>query len=47
MLALPPTGVLADGQYHTLDEIPERVYDRSERLVDTAEADVVAVLTAA
>ncbi|MCC6394768.1 MAG: hypothetical protein IT167_29510 [Bryobacterales bacterium] len=46
MVALPPTGYLAYGRYHSVDEIPDRVYDRSERLVDTADADIVAVLTA-
>ena len=46
MVALPPSGSLAHGEYHTLEEIPERVYDRSERLVDTADGDIVAVLTA-
>jgi hypothetical protein len=45
MVALPPTGTLAFGEYEDLDEIPERVFDRSEHLVDTSDGDIVAVLT--
>ena len=45
MVVTPDTGVLAEGQYQHLDEIPKRVYDRSRRSVDTAEAEIVAVLT--
>ena len=46
MVALPPSGHLAYRGYHTLEEIPERIYDRSERWVDTADGEIVAVLTA-
>lgn len=46
MIALPPTGTLAHGEYHSLEEIPDQVYDRFERPVDTATGDIVAVLTA-
>jgi hypothetical protein len=45
MVALPPTGTLAYREYDDLDEIPDRVFNRSEQLVDTADGDIVAVLT--
>jgi hypothetical protein len=46
MVALPPAGVLAYGQYHSLDDIPDRINNRFEQPVETADGDIVAVLTA-
>ena len=45
MIASPSTGVLAAGEYRDLDEIPERIYDRSH-YINTDGAEIVAVLKA-
>ena len=40
-----PSGVLAEGQYEHLRQVPERVADRFHQYFDTAESDIVPVLT--
>jgi hypothetical protein len=41
-----PSGVLADGEFDDPRKIPERLPDRFNRHFETAESDIVAVLTA-
>ena len=41
-----PSGSLADGKYESPRQIPGRLADRFEQYFDTAESDVVPVLTA-
>lgn len=45
MVATPDTGVLAEGEFEELDDIPERLSDRWNHSFNTADADIVAVLT--
>jgi hypothetical protein len=40
---LTPSGVMADGEYENIQEIPPTLPDRFERYFDTAESDVVPV----
>jgi len=41
-----PSGVLADGEFEDPRQIPETLPDRFNRTFETAESDIIAVLTA-
>ncbi len=44
-MVVTPSGVLADGEYTDLRSVPERVRDRFNNPFETAEADIVPILT--